>query len=238
MFTQGIKAVIFDLDGTLFDREKAQIRVVDLFVQQFPHIFHGLDMQHIVAAFLESEQLTNDDWHAGKPVLAMRNKRSKLFLGLLGIKEDYAEAITEIYIQRYPTMNIPVAGAVAVVKELKGTFRLGVVSNGFPDAQYKKIEAIGLDSMISCVLLSEELGIRKPDPRIFLRAAQVLDVHPDECLFVGDSYSNDVVGAKSAGMHACWYNPVLPILSETDVKADLVISSFGQLAETLLNHAG
>ncbi len=71
-------------------------------------------------------------------------------------------------------MNFPVPGAVSVVKELSGRFRLGVISNGSPDVQYRKLEAIGLGGIFACVLLSEEIGIRKPDPRIFHIAANAL----------------------------------------------------------------
>jgi putative hydrolase of the HAD superfamily len=229
VFTEKIKAIIFDLDGTLFDRDNAQIRIVDLFVQRFPDIFQGISTDQIVTAFIESEQLIDMDWKAGKPAMEIRSKRSGLFLGLLGIKENISEAITEIYIQSYPRMNIPVVGAVSLINELSNKFKFGVISNGFSDAQYKKIEAIGIDNLLLCVLISDEIGIRKPDQGIFLRAAQLLGCYPDECLFVGDSFSADVVGAKAAGMLACWYNPEL-LPEEDELRADIVVHKLADLA--------
>ncbi len=62
----GIRAVIFDLDDTLFDRNAAQIRVVELIMQEFSQIFRGLDRERVVAAFLESDRLADVDFHAGE----------------------------------------------------------------------------------------------------------------------------------------------------------------------------
>ena len=229
----GIRAVIFDLDDTLFDRNAAQIRVVDLIMQEFSQIFRGLDRERVVAAFLESDRLADVDFHAGEPSDGLREKRIVTFLRLLGTNTDCADAITQMYVRDYPKMNIPVTGAVSVVKELSGRFRLGVISNGSPDVQYRKLEAIGLGGIFGCILLSEEIGIRKPDPRIFHIAADALRVRPDECLYVGDSCRNDVIGAQTAGMKACWYNSRSLELEPTGTKADFTVTSISELTGIL-----
>jgi len=61
--------------------------------------------------------------------------------------------------------------------------------------------------LFECILLSGETGIFKPDPRIFWQAARALNVEPEACLYVGNSYEDDIVGSKRAGMWACWFNP-------------------------------
>ncbi len=119
------------------------------------------------------------------------------------------------------------------MKELSRRFIVGVVSNGLPDVQYRKLEAIGLQQVLSCIVLSEEIGIRKPDPRIFHHAARLLQLQPSECLYVGDSYASDVVGAKTSGMLACWLKCEQSVTPDERTKADFVISSLEQLGEMI-----
>ena len=56
-------------------------------------------------------------------------------------------------------------------------------------------------------MLSGELGVKKPDPRIFWEAASLLGAEPEECLYVGDAYEADVIGSRKARMKVCWFNP-------------------------------
>ena len=229
----GIKAVIFDVDGTLFDRDMAQKMAIEGIIGKFPHVFSVFEVESVVAAFLESDRLSVVDFEAGLPSDSMRAKRTKTFLRLLGAKEDYANAITETYVRDYPMINSPIAGSVPLVKELSTRFRLGVISNGLPDVQYRKIETIGLKGVFSSIVLSEEIGIRKPDPRIFQRAADSLRIRLPECLYVGDSYHDDVIGAKTAGMQVCWYNCRSAPPGKTGIQADFVIADIKELSGIL-----
>ena len=227
------KAVIFDLDDTLFDRDAAQIRVVELIIKRFPHIFSGHSKKRVVEAFMESDRLSTVDFEAGVPSDGLRQKRSRIFLQLLGIEEGDADAITDMYVKEYPVVNMPITGAVPLVKKVSKRLPVAVVSNGLPDAQYKKIRAIGLDGIFSSIIISEEIGIRKPDSRIFYYAADLLKIKPLECLYVGDSFTNDVVGAKSAGMQVCWFRRELKDEGITGVKPDFTITNLRELINIL-----
>jgi len=228
-----IRAVLFDVDGTLFDRSLAQRKVLEIVVQQFPHIFGAFELERVAKAFTESDRITTEDFEAGAPSEGLRLKRSQLFLQLLDIREDLADAITEVYVRDYPTVDASMAGAVPLVKELSRRFIVGVVSNGLPDVQYRKLEAMGLGEVFSCIVLSEEIGIRKPDPGIFHHAASLLRMQPSECLYVGDSYASDVVGSKNSGMLACWLNREQSVTTNERTKADFVISHIQELSELI-----
>jgi putative hydrolase of the HAD superfamily len=228
-----IKAVLFDVDDTLFDREAAQGIVLKQIVARFPGVFGDLEMERIAAAFEESDYIITEDFEAGAPSEGIREARSRLFLRLLGIREDCAGAITAIYVNDYPKVNAPVPGAVPVVRELSRRFRMGAVSNGLPDVQYQKLETIGLRRLFSCIILSEEIGVRKPDPRIFSMAVSRLGVAPSECLHTGDSFTNDVAGARAAGMMTCWLNRNGAALPDGAVPADLTIGGLEELVEIL-----
>jgi putative hydrolase of the HAD superfamily len=163
----------------------------------------------------------------------MRESRSKLFLHLLGINENFAAAFTEIYVKDYPTVKTPVAGAIPLVRKLSKKITVGVVSNGLPDVQYTKLETLGLRDLFSCIVLSEEFGVRKPDSRIFLHAASILKMQPSECLYIGDSYPIDIIGAKNAGMQACWLNRDGAKPRDEKIRADFVISKMQEFGEIL-----
>ncbi|MFC2035775.1 HAD family hydrolase [Chloroflexota bacterium] len=227
------KAVIFDLDDTLFDRNAAQIRVVELIAEQLPQIFHDHRIEQITGAFLESDRLACIAYDAGAPSNDLRRKRSKNFLKILGIKEDCEELITEMYLRYYRESNLPITSTVPIVKEISKHLPVAVISNGMPDTQYDKIKAIGLDNVFSHVVLSEEIGIRKPDSRIFQHTADLLKVGLSECLYIGDSYSNDVVGAKTAGMKACWFKRESADAEGWGIQPDFVINSLGELINIL-----
>jgi putative hydrolase of the HAD superfamily len=226
---KNIKAILFDVDETLFDRVLAQQAVLELIVRQLPRVFSNYEPERVLAAFLESDRVTTEVFNSGGPSEGSRDRRSKLFLQLLGIDEKYTTKITELYVKDYPGVKAQVDGAVPVIKQLSRKYRLGVVSNGFTDVQYRKLEGMGLRDLFSCVVLSEEIGIRKPDSRIFHRAASLLHMQPQECLYVGDSYTNDVIGAKNAGMQVCWFNRESQQIPDEKIKPDFIITKFAEL---------
>ena len=230
---RNIRAVLFDVDDTLFDRKGAQGLVIDIIAERLPEIFQRLEMEQIRGAFEASDLITTRDFYSGAPSEGLRDKRSRLFLRTLGVCEDYADTITDIYVREYPTVNSPMPGARNVVGELSRKYTTGVISNGFPDVQYTKLETIGLKQKFSCIVLSEEIGIRKPDPGIFLHTVSLLKIKPEECLYVGDSYTNDVTGAIRAGMTACWFNREQVKPANGEIKPDFEIKDLTEITAIL-----
>jgi putative hydrolase of the HAD superfamily len=228
-----IKAVLFDVDDTLFDRNLAQQKTIELIIEKLPEIFSKPETGSIIEAFTESDNISVEEFRAGAPSDDLRDKRSRYFLRLLGIDEDYAETITDLYVKNYPLLNTPVEGAVGLVNELSHSFKVGVVSNGLPDVQYNKLETLKLRNLFSCIVLSEEIGIRKPDPGIFHLAAKKLGVKPSECLYVGNSYDDDITGAKKAGMKACWFNRKKATAKSGSIRADFEINKMTALLDIL-----
>jgi putative hydrolase of the HAD superfamily len=227
-----IKAILFDVDDTIFDRARAQRKILRLIVRELHDLFVGIDEQAALNAFFESDRLSLEEFYAGRPVEETRAVRSRTFLKLLGLSQDFAGKITEMYVESYPTIDAPVKGAKSLVRNLAGRFQLGIVSNGFPDVQYRKLRTLGMEKLFDCILLSEEIGIRKPDPGIFWKAAEMLARKPEECLYVGDSYRADVVGAKKAGVTVCWFNPD-GLRPSAEVKPDFEIVELHEILEIL-----
>ena len=229
-----LRAILFDVDDTLFDRNGAQLMALDVITREFRDLFAGIDRQAMVDAFLESDRLTTLAFYGGIPTIEnVRVRRAQVFLDLLGLDGAHADAIAALYVETYPRMDAPVDGAVALVEALAPRFQLGVVSNSLPDVQYQKLETLGIGHFFDCIVLSEEFGIRKPAPAIFWHATGLLGREPEECLYVGDSYAADVVGAKRAGLLACWFNPNGLHPPQDSVECDFEARTLAQVCEIL-----
>ena len=95
-------------------------------------------------------------------------------------------------------------GADGVVRELAKRYPLTIISNGFKEVQYYKFAHSGLADCFAHTIISEEVGINKPQPEIFRIALQMNGVTADEAVMIGDSYSSDIQGAKNAGIDQIW----------------------------------
>ncbi len=97
--------------------------------------------------------------------------------------------------------------AEEMVKYLAGKYPLTIISNGFKEVQYYKFEHSGLAKYFAHTLISEEMGINKPQPGIFQIALERNGITADEAVMIGDSYSSDIAGAKAAGIDQIWIHP-------------------------------
>jgi putative hydrolase of the HAD superfamily len=227
------RAVLFDIDDTIFDRNRAQHLALEIIVRKLPEVFKNLEKERIKAAFIESDLITTRDFDAGAPSEGLRDIRSRLFLRILEISEEYTHIITHMYVREYPAVNTPVPGVKDIVSKLGEKYEMGIVSNGFADVQYTKLDTIGLRQKFTCIVLSEEIGIRKPNPKIFQHAVDVMKLKPEECMYVGNSYANDVIGATHAGMTTCWFNREQLEPATGDIRPDFVINDLTELIEIL-----
>jgi HAD superfamily hydrolase (TIGR01549 family) len=227
------KAVLFDLDDTLFDRTAAIERTLQAMANEFPGLFSGIATDKISRAFFRADDIATLEFNNGLSLKETRLFRDREFLKSLGLDQSYAPDIDDFYIKTYPTLKVFMSGAKTVIEQLATAYRLGLISNGNAIDQCQKLDNLGIRHLLSCTMLSEEIGIRKPDPRIFQEAAKNLGTSTDECLFIGDSYDNDIIGARNAGMQACWFNPGHVPSSHTTVIPDFEISALDQLIDIL-----
>ncbi|MCK4330248.1 HAD family hydrolase [candidate division WOR-3 bacterium] len=228
-----LKVVLFDIDDTLFDRRKAQKEILHLIIEEYDDIFTGIGEEMITDAFFQSDSLAEQEFNEDTSTDVFRKRRSLRFLKTLGLSEKLAEEITTMYIKSYYTVGSQVRDAKYVVENLAEKFKLGVVSNGFPDVQYQKLKTIGIRHLFHCIVLSGEVCIMKPAPEIFWMANNSLDNKPEECLYVGDSYNIDIIGAKKARMYTCWFNPDGLYHLDINTKPDYEIKKLNEILQIL-----
>jgi len=119
----------------------------------------------------------------------------------LSTADPIASAYGEI---RQETGVLAFPGVDRLLADLKGRYRLGLITNGPSQMQWEKIRTLGFDDLFDVILVAGDLGIYKPDGRIFERLSGKLGVAAHEVLFAGDTYDTDIVGAARAGMYTAW----------------------------------
>jgi len=190
-----IRYVLFDLDDTLLERDAGFAR----FCRELYHTSGVMSDTH-----------TEDEAVALMVELDAEGMRSRqeFFQEVMrqwpGVFRDVPQAI-EVYLSSYPEMLILAAPTRALLEDVQEAgIPAAIVTNGGSAMQGRKIDASGLRGLVDAVVISEELGFAKPDPRIFDHAMARIGAVAAESLFVGDNPEADILGAKGIGMHAAW----------------------------------
>jgi putative hydrolase of the HAD superfamily len=195
----GYKAVLFDFGGTLdSDGEHWLDRFLFLYETLGLHIAPS----EIKRAFYYADGLCNGD-----PRLASLGLRPLMqhhihlqFEALNLQREEKEKELVDSFCahsERYLRRN------ASLLERAKARYRLGLVSNFYGNVAFLCEEA-GLKPLLDVILDSAQVGMSKPDPEIFLRALEKLDLPPGRTVFVGDSYERDILPARRLGMKAIW----------------------------------
>lgn len=166
--------------------------------------------------------------HARNLELKFEQIYSDMIYGLgLRPEELILADIYELYRRHFPAQVDP--EAESVLEAIYGRCQLGVISNTSSERVRDVLKGSGLDKFFRVVVLSRDVGVRKPHPKIFLHALERIGVKPEEALHVGDSIEHDVAGAKKVGMRSVWIGSGLE-----HEEPDFVIPSLGELAALLV----
>ena len=226
-----IRAILWDVDGTLLDflaAEKAAVQrlfgefglgpCTDGMVARYSTINDGYWKR------LERGEITKQEVLTG---------RFREFFTELGLEADLAEAFNAKFQLALGDTVVYRDDSLNLVKSLHGRVRQYVVSNGTVVAQAKKLSRSGLGAWMDGVFLSEELGAEKPSPAFFRQVFAALpDLNKEDMLIVGDSLTSDMKGGIAAGIPTCWYNP-FHHPRPADMAIDYEIEDLHQVLELL-----
>lgn len=220
------KHIFFDLDRTLWDFERNSHETIhDLF-------FHfGIDSRTNarVAEFITTYKMENaklwDDYRNGKVTKdELRAERFNRALRHYGINDDsLALQFNDEYVQLCSSKPNLIPNALEVLNYLQPKYKMHVITNGFVEAQEVKIKNSGLSDFFDVVVVSDGLGFKKPDKRIFYHALKLANANQKESVMIGDDYGPDVIGAKSIGMDQIYFTKNLSANeSATHIISDLI----------------
>lgn len=181
-----LRGILLDLDETLYSREVAFWKWIEM-ETQVASVPGKLDREKVA----ELDQRGRGDKQA---LLAYLDSA-------FGWRQTEQERQRRFRIGIGGTARLA-PGVMESLTRIAGQFRLGLISNGTGATQRAKLKALAVEALFDPIVISEEVGLRKPDARIFELAIANWHVAPDAVLFVGDDAVSDISGAKAAGMRA------------------------------------
>jgi putative hydrolase of the HAD superfamily len=219
---KGYKAILFDLDDTLLDRDKA---VEKLFLIILEKCYEEVKQHSVKKEMLQK--------------FKEYDKRSYGCSDKVKVLESFFDEFPPKYrlprndIQDFWNNNFPYCFSidqetVNIINTLKMHVKVAIITNGSTQRQKAKIINTNLNSCFEIIIISEEVGFSKPDNRIFELALNKLNVQPEAALFVGDDIEKDIGGCQIANMKGIWFNPQM-IKNDTVIKPYAEIHSFDRL---------
>ena len=201
-----VKDIFFDLDHTLWDFDKNSMLA-------FKRVFKKFKITIEFDAFLKIYEPINVEYwkkYREDKVSKENLRRGRLidsfiFFDLIYTTEKIDE-IADAYIQELPFDNHLFEGAVEILDYLILKYKLHIITNGFEEVQHKKLKNSGIDCYFSTVTTSEEVGLKKPNPKVFLTALNKANSLPAQSVMIGDSLEADILGANNIGMQTIFYN--------------------------------
>ncbi len=190
-----IKAVIFDYDGTLADRTKGACSAFRVYLKNFV-VKEKIDMV-LFESMVQDLMLWDEFGNGSKKLMIEKfNKKYRYNIEYQHLLNWWAENLG-LYEPLF-------ANTLKTLDYLKGKYKLGIITNGTIVGQNTKIDCTDIRHYFDSILISDEFEKAKPDTAIFNEALRQLDVLPEEAVYVGDSYSNDILGASNAKITPIW----------------------------------
>jgi putative hydrolase of the HAD superfamily len=206
-----VRAVLFDLDDTLFDHRRSARHALEGLRRRFPE-FARASLADVEACY--SEVLERIHAHLLRGDISPEQARARRIQELSRVfgRELDLESATETYRafrSDYDAERHVVKGSHELLRALASRgLRLGIVTNNLVSEQVPKLEHLRLSGYFDAVVISDAVNITKPDPRIFEIALGRLNVDSRDAAMVGDSLSSDVRGAMGVGIRPVWLRRV------------------------------
>ncbi|MES9663979.1 HAD family hydrolase [Bacillus nitratireducens] len=215
------KAMLFDLDDTLLDRDKA---VDKLFLFVLEKCYEDV-----------SDTVKNNMLQKFKEYDKREYGISDKTIVLESLFNEFAPKyrLPHNYIQDFWNENFPKCfsidrNIIHFLNHIKRHFKIGIITNGSTHRQKAKIINTNLNNYFDTIIISEEVGLSKPDKRIFELALNKLNVQPENTLFVGDDLEKDIAGCQNANIKGVWFNPQI-IKSTAEIQPYAEINTLDSL---------
>lgn len=201
-----INHVFFDLDHTLwdFDRNSAltfekifQMNNVDIPLDDFLKVYEPINFAYW--KLYREQRVSKSDLRYGR----LRDA----FDALNFYPDDVLiYELSEAYIEHLTTVNFLFEGTIEILEYLNKSYALHIITNGFEEAQIKKLKNSKIEGFFKTVTNSEMVGVKKPNPKIFNFALKAANAKAHQSVMIGDSIEADIEGAEGVGMQTIFFD--------------------------------
>ena len=235
----GLRALLFDLGGTLTRRD-IEDRVID--EAALRSLMHYLTSRGIK---ISEQDLLTSYWAHYNTIHDLRERfmieiPMSVWLGTFVYRlfpknaSDILKIVEARIVDSRVRSAIPFAETINVLEELQSKYLLGIVTNTSSDEVAQKIlRSLKLNKFLECVITSAEFGVRKPYPGIFLYALRKICARAEDAIFVGDSLTHDIMGAKKSHIMSCLINHEGTKPSCKSTQPDLIVENLAELPMAL-----
>lgn len=207
-----MKVLFWDLDHTLWDFQTNSREALSEGYEEFNLASYGVGE---VDEYIESYEKANTwcwkEYREGRMEKAeLRGRRFKMAMEPWGLSDDLdlGEKLGQHYIETSPYKTNLFEGSIEVLTELQNRgHRMVILTNGFDEVQYIKVEKSGLSEFFEFVITSDSMGYKKPHPKAFGLALEKAGVHAQDVVMIGDNLEADILGAKAVGIGQIFFNP-------------------------------
>ncbi|MBN1902314.1 HAD-IA family hydrolase [Candidatus Sumerlaeota bacterium] len=231
MKRQKKKALLFDLDDTLWDHQKAQKSAIEDIC-----VHHEIDFLTFYRYYHYFNQEAWNDY-ANKLVSLDEMRIQRFARSLKSSRIDHLSPhmLSEEYLALYRGRICLVEGAIEALGALRPVFTIGVITNGSLDVQKWKLDCSQLKDYVDFMVTVDDAKCSKPSHAFFEMAFEKSGVHPRDITCIGDNFKDDIVGAIMAGAgRAVWFNPQNhSIPGEFDIQPDFMILRLTELLNVL-----
>lgn len=202
-----IKEVIFDIDDTLYDYEEGDAAGMER-TANYAETVLQVPKEEFRALYEKLRIETNERLGMDNAAIHSRSIRLQNLLELMEKPIfPHLRNMYDLYWQVFFEVCKPEPGCMELMEELKKRgITIGIGTDMTARMQYEKLEKLGYAPYINHMVTSQEAGYEKPHAIFMERCIKKAGCSPRECVFVGDNFRKDVLGAARAGMHAVWYN--------------------------------
>lgn len=203
-----IKAVIFDVDDTLVNSNKAEYNAICKFKDAYKEFNQG-EYSEFAKLWKKITKDVYDKYLQHQISFEqLRIERMKnLFKHYkVNISDKEAMSIYSVYQNEYEKNWELFDDAKEILENFKNKYKLAIITNGDSNQQRKKIAYTGLNQYFSDIFISSEVGFSKPEKEIFQTACKKINLNPENCIMIGDRYKVDIEGSLNVGMHGIWVN--------------------------------
>ena len=195
-----IKHVFFDLDHTLWDFDKNSrltfrkifnLNKLEVNLDDFLEIYEPINLKYW--KLYREEKVTKSALRYGRLKEAFDGVR-------VAVNDSLINNLSEAYIDQLSTFNNLFDGTFEILDYLSSKYQLHIITNGFEEAQEKKLATSNIKHYFKTVTNSEMVGVKKPNPKIFNFALDIAKAKSSESIMIGDSLEADIEGAHKIGM--------------------------------------
>jgi len=197
------KWLLFDVDDTLFDFDQAELVALQKTFKEFelPYQEAHLEEYHQI-----NDQLWRDLERGKISQEKLKVRRFELFLETLNILTDPI-LVSRGYMKHLAASSDLWEGAEQLIETLAPQFQLAIITNGIAEVQHPRLQHSTIGKYFAEVIISEEVGAAKPDPKIFDAAFRKMgQPQKSDVLIIGDSLTSDIQGGINYGIDTCWFN--------------------------------